>query len=53
MPFEALSAKASEMVPVGAIDKQVRVAQAVLADLVLDVGRQARGEVAAGDTARR
>jgi hypothetical protein len=47
MPLEALSAKARLMVPVGAIDEQVRVADAVLADLLLDARGQARGEVAA------
>ena len=37
------------MVPVGAIDEQVRVAQAVRADALLQRLRQARGEVAAAE----
>ena len=45
MPFEALSAKASEMVPVGAIDSRCELRSPCLRISVLDVGRQARGEV--------
>ncbi len=41
MPFEALSAKARLMVPVGAMDKQVAVAKAIPGDLGADVVGQA------------
>ena len=45
MPPEALPAKASEIVPVGAIDSRCELRMPCAADLGLDLVRQARGAV--------
>ena len=49
MPFEALSAKARLMVPVGAIDSRCELRRPCLRICSLISCRQARGEVAAGE----